>query len=242
MRIAKRVRDAVGRGTIPLSDEKPLFPFDTVRSYLERLPLLFHLDVEAKEVHSVLLDIHFLSSGGREEKKEKPLAPNCKECGKGYLLLDGKEGNEVCVRCGAVSCSSIHGEGEYLPHTERMCEEETSSFREELEHWNAATSLSDEKIDSLVLLLGRWKKGNKYSRKARVAGSLLYPSLKDSFPDEREVRELVRRGKRIPEVDPTPKPTFPCKECSSLCFTWKSARYHCKIQFGKRRKMNIVKK
>jgi hypothetical protein len=86
-------------------------------------------------------------------------------------------------------------------------------------------------------VLRNWSCGGRHSRSVRIAAGLLHHFLQASFPDEDLVRRNLKYGLELQEVCPTPPiPTFACSECSVKLFDAKSARFHCRIAWGKKRR------
>ena len=291
----------------------PLFPFDTIRRYLEDHPLIAYMQLETKDVYAAILDMHsaisasampqstcernrndakttgHVSSSSSSSSSPSPspspspssspspspspspssspsptrVPPNCPECRQGYIVLDVHHGCEVCERCGVVTSSRLNVDAEYnaQPDDQSLCRR-TSSVRtkgsfipkwvhqkiepckratsfddDELEHWNHYTRLSTVDLASVALVLRNWSCGGRHSRSVRIAAGLLHHFLQASFPDEDLVRRNLKYGLELQEVRPTPPiPTFACSECSAKLFDAKSARFHCRIAWGKKRR------
>lgn len=178
---------------------------------------------------------------------------NCRECC-GYLEVDHHEGTSVCVSCGLVQdLSSINVEPEFtqppqvsqaftfsrpdvrgvpkwmLIRKENENEDNVqSSLWSKLEHWNQFVHLSSDDLVKMDCVLKRWH-GPGVSNDLRLAGVLLYIPVSRKFINIESVRNRVRRGQSFDRISSiTPDPEHACLACGKLCFTARSARYHCK--------------
>lgn len=246
------------------STSRPLFPFELVRPYLDSNNLIKNMRIESKLVYAALLDIFkyrkiVQNATNSRKSKETSTPPNCTECFQGYISIDTKEGCFVCNRCGAIVESLLTGadtsnrDGDnpentkYIPGVSQGTMKKVSrgtyhekcvlSFREDLDHWNQFVQISTGGIDGLVHLLENWQDGVNHSRCARVAAALLYTEIEGQIPTENIIRGRIQRGAPlVPVVYTRPSPTFECPSCRHLLFDVKSAKYHCRLVFGKKRK------
>lgn len=255
MSLLKRLRTS----TIQQDAPKTLLPISSVDSILSTHPILNCMGLSIHDVHRVILDLNNIAKAKVVEGSPTvgSVEPNCPECCMGYLMLDRKEGIEVCDRCGAVTSScvtvddtfksteevsntarrkgSIDGVSDYMvKKASGAPRKHVPSFIEELEHWNQFTRVSTQDLEEIAYRLENWE-GGTHSRNAKIAASLLYHSMKNVIPNEKDVRECVRQGKPLSEVGSgVRKPEFPCKDCGSLCFDFKTARFHCRNVYSRK--------
>lgn len=264
MSLISRINTAITRersSASPVQD-KALFPYDTVRSFLTSNSIVNAMSVDAKEVHSAIIDYHKLVSGPKEDFKVSTLVqPTCKECGKGYVLLDSREGCTVCDYCGLVDSVGLNVMPDYEeqdhsnkhnPHwgkvpgvAQWMCEKMASSNRdtswqilEDLQHWNQFTRMNVDELTEIANVMKGWTQGRYHTYNVRIAAALLYKDLKDKFPNEEEVRSIVRlasyrhvnnTSSLLEEVTKTEKVlSFFCEHCNKGFDCRKSARWHCR--------------
>ena len=232
-----------------------LFPFSAVEEFLKGHTLIRSLSVTPKEVHTAVLHIHKQIVSDIEE--EMLPVPRCVECKVGYIVLDRHEATHVCDECGLVQHrGSVNINPEFTPAPTvrrgtrplhgiplwRFRQSLTNDTRDShsscwnlLEHHNVYVNLTLDDLKLMDGVLMRWSEGG-CSVNARVAGALLYLPLSKHFPSEKIIRERVRSGNEIPQVDsilPTPK--FSCESCGTACFTQKDARYCCKMKRSTKR-------
>lgn len=188
----------------------------------------------------------------------------CPQCGVVQETLDAREGHRVCGRCGVVlTLRAINVEPEYmappvLPRSrfrvrgvkgvpEYMLakgapciadpRQQRSPQWEELQHWNQFVHLGEDDVRSADAKLKAWR--GDHAVEARIAAVLLYPRLQAQFPSTEDVRQKLRSRAPLEIVqDPTPKPTYACKECGEMCHTGRDARLHCWMSdtWGRKRK------
>ena len=184
----------------------------------------------------------------------RPPNPNaCHECS-GYVEVDHREGNRVCILCGLVQDRSstgvappfvetpvtvaprASGAGDAPPRVSQClfsrCDSPSGRRRsahwDDLQHYNHFTRLMDDDLVRMDRLLATWTDGG-ISGSVRVAAALLYLALRRQFPDEQAVRRNVRLHEAVTPVHSvTPEHEFECVTCGRGAHTMKGARFCCR--------------
>jgi rubrerythrin len=259
MSLLTRVNKTVNDSTPVRQGNLPILLFETVRHFMENHTVIQAMRIDVREVHSALLDYHNMKTKESPSKSELiERKPNCRECGKGFLVIDHREGCEVCDYCGVVHAQGLN----FLPDYEKGHEHRASqrgirgvpqwmiqkiytesrdgsSFMSELEHWNHYANISTDDLNAIAYNLDNWTKDKgSYTRAAKIAASLLYKDIKEKFPSEDAIRNHVRSASyrhvtgvtsELQEVRQEFRaPTFICPTCNFCLHDRKSARWHCK--------------
>tara|TARA_B110001452_G_scaffold187767_1_gene158107 strand:- start:231 stop:1043 length:813 start_codon:yes stop_codon:yes gene_type:complete len=246
-----------------------LFPLSCVSEFLEGHSIVKAMDLSARDVHGAILEVDRRVKSGRRQdlatqadatRPAPPRAPaGCLEC-KGYVEMDVREGNRVCVDCGLVQERSSMGMA--LDFAEPFVETKKSTSKsrnmlagvsahvkekvsgnrhrlhsphwEKMEHYNAYVQLQTDDLIAMDRLLAAWTEGGPPSL-VRVAAVLLYLPLKKTFPEEGEVRKNVRIGANVDKVvSVVPDREFECSRCGRGAYSMKEARYCCRVGGRKR--------
>lgn len=206
--------------------------FESVRPLLEAHPLVAETGVDLRRVHAALVRLKTSESLAAPEPGRTARVPDCVVCYKGFVLLDAREGNRVCDRCGAVAASGVNVEPEYdaVVHSSAPHAPPWNAAAPELMHWNHFVGLSASQLETAAAQL----RALSHERDlATVVAVLLHPTL--AVPKEDALRDAVRRRVAIEEVDvATEPPRFACAACGALCHDGKSARFHCRAKARKR--------
>lgn len=242
-----------------------LLPLSTVRDYLSRHVIVCALHLNPSDVHAAVLEVHRRYCDmqcSMEVKTQTPQRPQrmCFECHDGYIVLDAREGQEVCSTCGIVQTTrTINVTPEYQTpadvsrsRTKRIKDVpkwmlnkslsdvqgfKPSKFWSNLQHYNAYVHLGLDDLTCLDKLLCSWT-GGGFSSDTRMAAALLYLPLRSKFPTDDDIRQRVRGGHTLAVVETVvPEAKHKCETCGEMCHTGKEARFHCRFTgWGKKRK------
>lgn len=254
--LSNRLRKAkVSLPWSPPATLTPILPLASVQDLLESHSLVRAFRFNIKDVHAAILSLHEqIAAIPTVADKETPVvAPNCRECHKGYLLLNAREAMMVCSNCGMVdNHRSFNVEPEYqtppsptrgrkrkgvkgVPnwmlqqHSVPSHAKPHSRFWDDLQSFNHYVSLPEDDIIGLDNILKTWTTGG-FSYELRLVSALLYPRVRRHFTNEGTIRACVAKATPIPIVHQlAPEPRFPCPHCQTKCHTAKSARYHCRL-------------
>lgn len=218
MSLSSRLRTA----TSPKSRQgETLLIFETVRPVIESHALVQELGLDARDVHRALVAIcHKEDSRGNATR----VPPNCPECGLGYVVVDAREGQRVCDRCGIVveQTLNVHPEFDLAQNAAPARSVEWST----LAHWNQFTGLTIEQLTQAATHVPA-RAGESYSGLCRIAAALLKPII--VIPDAECVRSRVGEKRTLESaILTTQNPTFECPTCGTRAFDAKTARYHCR--------------
>ena len=223
MSLLTRINKTVNNSTPVKQEQRPVLIFESVRHFLENNVVVQAMRVDAREVHSALLDYHNMKTKKSLCKTElpPPLKPKCRECGIGFIIIDHRQGCEVCDHCGLVhaqglsflpdyeeeqrehkmSCRGIPGVPQWMIQKMYADRIDTSSFQSALEHWNHYANIPTDDLNALAYDLEDWAKEKwmpktntqcSHTRTARIAAALVYKDLRDKFADEYQIRNHVR--------------------------------------------------
>lgn len=221
MSLLSRVNKTVNDSTPVREENRPVLPFESVRHFIENHTVIQGMRINAQEVHSALLDYHNMKTKESPCKSELiQRKPNCRECDRGFLVIDHREGCEVCDYCGVVHAQGFNFLPDYQKEYEhqnsqrgipgisqwmsqRMYAEssDVSSFKNELEHWNHYTNLSTDDVSAIACDLNNWTKDKdttktktecSHTRAAKIAAVLLYKDIRGKFLSEDAIRNHVR--------------------------------------------------
>ena len=221
MSLLTRVNKTVNDSTPVREENRPILLFESVRHFMENHSVIQAMRINAREVHSALLDYHNMKTKESPCKSESiQRKPNCRECGKGFLVIDHREGYEVCDYCGLVHAQGLN----FLPDYEEEHEHrnsqrgipgvpqwmiqkmyaessDVSSFKSDLEHWNHYANISTDDLNAIACDLDNWTKDKGttktrteccHTRASKIAAALLYKDIRDKFQSEDAIRNHVR--------------------------------------------------
>jgi hypothetical protein len=223
MNLSTRIRRATEEKKLP---QTPLLVFEATRDVLESHPLVRALGVHARDVHAEIVALRAVQRDDKQHASSR-VPPDCPECRLGYVMLDEREGQRVCDRCGIVVSESlnIHPDFESSYHS-TPSEMPISPM---LAHWNQFVGLSTAQLAEASPRLPN--NVETRSGATKLAAALLEPILE--MPNEETTRRKVAATRHLDNVGTTVRnPEFPCAACGALFFDAKTARLHCK-RFGK---------
>ena len=102
---------------------------------------------------------------------------------------------------------------------------------DEVEEMNQFSCLTKDDVRKVALMATNWIHGTTSCpfRASKIVACMIFWELKDHILDEARVRDLVKRRKSLPAVDPSPPaPTFACEACGRRLYSRRDARFHCK--------------
>ena len=263
-RISKAIVESAAEETpqFPSAEPTPLLPFALIRDYLESHPLTVHLECSAWNVYKALLD-WYQCTMKEEEVPQQPSSRkrprnSCPHCADGVTFLDERAGENVCTSCGVVAdlrsvnvnpefaltheetsiggMPCVKGVSRWLVHKNAAAPTiiaRNSNHWERLLHWNQFTNWTTDELRRMDAVLKTWS-GGAHSDHTRLAAALIFPSIRDQFPNTSVIRGTVHsasRGEQVrlqPVVDTTPLPQFSCPKCSVRVFRRVDARFHCR--------------
>jgi hypothetical protein len=189
----------------------------------------------------------------KDKSKELSATGFCGEC-KGYLLIDSVVGNYVCSSCGLLQNRNsinitpeyskpaevegfnkpqkIRGVNKTVIHIVNASSENVSqpqNIMEDLKHFNAFFNIPQDDLKLLELKFRYQSKNTSVSYNGKILGLIFSYIFKDSMILEEDFKHKINNGITIKEISGCPEPLFSCKNCGSMCFTMKDARYHCKF-------------
>ena len=95
----------------------------------------------------------------------------------------------------------------------------------DMENLNGYMNLSPDLLHAAHRSFLRWME-NGYTRELKMVACMFHVVLRPQFLPDAQVRDMVRKRRRVPQVeDPTPKPEFACR-CGEMHHTKKEARFH----------------
>jgi hypothetical protein len=251
--LRKKLKQAEERIKSPETDtteKTPLLPYGLLKGWLESHSLVRTYSADTRQVYDALIQyLEFTIKSCQVQEEPKFVQKVCWECGIGTPLLDTRLGEESCSNCGIVLSWGMNVEPEFIKPAEvdyrrignkikgvtkkfiemhnKINSPKFVSFMDKLEDMNiwANIPMDDLNIMNENVKKIDWKQS--ISHDCRLIGSLLAPRV--SKMDEEQFRKNLISHVSEVVVDPTPIPTFKCKNCGFACFTQKHARYHCKI-------------
>lgn len=240
------------------------FPYDCVRPFLERHPLLMSTAAAPRSIYKAMLQIvQEAHADGPSLPKARPPAPfACKNCKRpdSYMQVSARDGDRVCSHCGASSpcvdprnCAappaveesrsraracSAPGNAAWTEHALSTPEErEEGRLARELDHWNHPR-LGGPNLgaDALTRCLHRAKVVSGASVTDKCVAALLVGPVLEHF-DLDDVREKVRKLKPLPQLkyQPPARSGRKCDRCGVCLHTpWEERRHKC--GWGKKRR------
>lgn len=239
-------------------EDNPILPYASVHDVLAGHDLVSCFRLNPHDVHAAIVALHEILDLSEKEKVKQDstpvqrVQPNCKECGLGYLMLDTHEALLICNKCGAVDnyrTFNIEPEFQAPPEiTHKRCRKTIkgvpdwmvkqqwsqnpnrhSRFWEDLQSFNHFVSLTEDTLSQLDNVLKTWTTGG-FAYEVRLVATLLYHRVRQHFTHEKTIRVCVAKSTPIPIVKQLePEATFACSTCGTMCFTGKSARWHCRL-------------
>tara|TARA_A100001015_G_C14996102_1_gene716284 strand:- start:428 stop:1276 length:849 start_codon:yes stop_codon:yes gene_type:complete len=236
-----------------------VLPFDVVKQYLLNHPAIscYNYSEKLPEIYN---SIYFFISGNffnvessyETEKKVCKREYDCKECKKGFYLVDVRCGTLICEHCGLCVQNNINIEPEFITPpvfdyrrqgkripgvTKKTLEinffmgnENTKkSLLSYLEHANTFFGIASHDLNMLDGILKNNTNENSHNLITKMLGIMFAFILKEYLYDEHMFRECIKKNK-IFTMKIGPEPKFKCKNCGVKCFTWKDSRFHCFIE------------
>lgn len=217
--LLSRVREARNAQTPPPRCRSILL-LDTVRDLIETNHLVEATGLSVEQVFAALSDLH--DSVGAEEKSPPsvcaPVRPTCHECRQGYMVIDHREGVEVCDHCGLQGRERLNLQPEFehdgadvarasrfgvVPGVSKWVvqmiheKNEDTEVRKELEHWNYYVNLSSAELEEVRTKLRGWARGG-HNRLTRIVAAMLHNTVvRNMRYDENTVRDRVRNNSLV---------------------------------------------
>jgi hypothetical protein len=256
--LRKRLSEA-SSSTQDRANSATLLPFGLIREWLEKHTLveaLSYSSIKPIDVYNGIIQVMNYNSHTSKYKKDTETetsnsASKCKWCNIGHILLDAKEGVELCDHCGRIVKQNmnivpefqtpgkvdsarigktIKGVSKTVIDMQNVHNTEVSHM-DELNHWNDFINVSADNLTRANILMNKvpWVHGTNYT--VRIAAVLLHsclPSLNENdFRQQVEMKTKVPKLQIVPSIPNTDN--FKCKKCGTFCYTAREARFHCKF-------------
>lgn len=224
-RLAKRIRTAT-ESTDPSLHEATdarVLPYSCCSEFIAAHPFVTMFHISPMDIHDAVihLDTFLVRMLSTRTINEDVDVRRCFECKLGSIVVDDRNGYEVCAECGLVQTRGninivpefVHGVDESdLPRkrtwgvrgvpqwmvqktfTERDANV-PRTYMDELEQMNAYMHLTLDDLSLCERWLQQWS-GGHYAPLVRVSAAMMYTVLRDKFIRESDVRLCHRKLKQ----------------------------------------------